>query len=121
MDLDGWLNSRALIRIDGFTTKPTIAWTAGVRVEDDNLPPKAMAQAGEYIFTAACKPTAGVRGQIFVYRITDRSLLRLISAPRRSRRAPARSISAMACAPDYLTHGDNLRAKVIIHRWKPKG
>ena len=37
------LMGRALVRIDHFTTKLTISWTAGVLVDDDNLPPKAMA------------------------------------------------------------------------------
>ena len=119
------LMGRALVRIDHFTTKPVIAWTTGVRVDDDNLPPKAMALAGDFIFTAACKPTAGLRGQIYVYRITDGSLVGRISAPKAiaqntgwidlSHGIRARELDGTY----YITQEDNLRAKVILHTWKP--
>lgn len=119
------LMGRALVRIDHFTTKPTIAWTAGVRVDDDNLPPKAMAQAGDYIFTAACKPTAGLRGQIYVYKISDGSFVGRISAPTEiaqntgwidlSHGVRVRELNGTY----YITQEDNLRAKVILHTWKP--
>ena len=119
------LMGRALVRVDHFTTKPTIAWTAGVQVDDDNLPPKAMATAGQYIFTAACKPTAGLRGQIYVYKISDGSLVGRISAPKGiaqntgwidlSHGLRARELNGTY----YITQEDNLRAKVILHTWKP--
>lgn len=121
------LIGRAVMRIDRFTTKPTVAWTVGVRVDDDNLPPKAICQAGDFIFTAACKPTNGLRGQIYVYQASTGALLGRISAPKAiaqntgwidlSHGLRARELGGTY----YITQEDNLRAKVILHIWKPKG
>ncbi len=124
------LMGRALLRVDGFTSgKPAVTWVVqNLRLDDGGLPPKAVAWAGDYLFTAACKPTAGLRGQIYVYRISDGGFVGRISAPQEiaentgwidlSHGLRARLL------PDgryCLTQEDNLRAKVIVHYWTPKG
>ena len=119
------LMGRVLARIDHFTTAPSVTWTTRVEVDDENLPPKAMCHAGEYVFTAACKPTAGLRGQIYVYRASDGGLVGRISAPKEiaqntgwidlSHGLRARELGGTY----YITQEDNLRAKVILHTWKP--
>jgi len=124
------LMGRALMRIDGFTSgKPKITWNiANLRLDDDQMPPKAFAWAGDYLFTAACKPTAGLRGQIYVYRISDGGFVGRISAPLEIAENTgwidlSHGIRARLL-PDgryCLTQEDNLRAKVIIHYWTPKG
>jgi hypothetical protein len=119
------LIGRVLARIDRFTTAPTVAWTSGVRVDDENLPPKAMCQAGDYIFTAACKPTGGLRGQIYVYRTSDGSFVGRISAPKAIAQNTgwidlSHGLRARESGGTYyITQEDNLRAKVILHIWKP--
>ena len=49
--------------------------------QNQRLPLKAMTWAGDYLFTAACKPTANFGGHIYVYRITDVRFAGRISAP----------------------------------------
>ncbi len=119
------LMGRVLARIDKFTTAPGVAWTTRVEVDDDKLPPKAMCHAGDYVFTAACKPTGGLRGQIYVYRANDGGFVGRISAPKEiaqntgwidlSHGIRARELGGTY----YITREDNLRAKVILHIWKP--
>ncbi|MCL4788913.1 MAG: hypothetical protein KJ070_19315 [Verrucomicrobia bacterium] len=123
------LIGRALLRIDGFTTpQPRIAWTShDLRLDDGGLPPKAMAWAGDYLFTAACKPTADLRGQIYVYRADSGAFVGRISAPREiaeqtgwidlSHGLRARERDGVY----YLAQEDNWHAKVILHIWKPEG
>lgn len=119
------LMGRALLRIDHFTTQPAVAWTSGVKVDDDNLPPKAVCWAGDYLFTAACKPTAGLRGQIYVYRVKNGSFVGRISAPKEIAQNTgwidlSHGLRARVDQGTYyLTQEDNLRAKVILHIWKP--
>ena len=82
---------------------------------------------GDFIFTAACKPTNGLRGQIYVYQASTGALLGRISAPKAiaqntgwidlSHGLRARELGGTY----YITQEDNLRAKVILHIWKPKG
>ena len=123
------LMGRLLMRVDGFTRgTPKVVWTnAKLNLDDEGLPPKAMTWAGDYLFTAACKPTASLGGQIYVYRITDGSFVGRISAPT--------EIAAQSGWVD-LSHGllarllpdgryaiaqeDNWHAKVIVHLWKPQ-
>ncbi len=119
------LMGRVLARIDKFTTEPSVAWTTGVTLDDENLPPKAMCQAGQYLFTAACKPIHGMRGQIYVYRASDGSFVGRISAPKAiaqntgwidlSHGIRARELGGVY----YIAQEDNLHAKVILHIWKP--
>jgi hypothetical protein len=119
------LMGRALARVDRFTTAPKLAWVAGLRLDDDNLPPKAVCQAGDYLFTAACKPTHGLRGQIYVYRANDGQFVGRISAPK----AIAQNTGWIDLSHGlrvreregtyYLAQEDNLRAKVILHTWTP--
>lgn len=119
------LMGRVLACIDKFTTAPRVVWTTRVEVDDDNLPPKAMCHAGDYVFTAACKPTGGLRGQIYVYRASDGGFVGRISAPKEiaqntgwidlSHGIRARELDGTY----YITQEDNLRAKVILHIWKP--
>jgi len=81
--------------------------------------------AGDYIFTAACKPTVGFLGQIYVYRAGDGGFVGRISAPKEiaqntgwidlSHGIRARELGGTY----YITQEDNLRAKVILYIWKP--
>mgnify|MGYP005839903129 FL=1 len=123
------LVGRVMMRVDGYLTdKPKVVWTSSdLRLDDDGLPPKSMAWAGEYLFTAACKPTAGLRGQIYVYRVKDGTFVGRISAPREiaeqtgwvdlSHGLRARLLPDGRYA---ITQEDNWHAKVIVHLWKPK-
>jgi len=92
-------------------------------VDYDNLPPKAMCHAGDYVFTAVCKPTVGLRGQIYVYRPGDEGFVGRISAPKEiaqitgwidlSHGIRARELGGTW----YVTQENNLRAKVILHNF----
>lgn len=119
------LIGRALIRVEHFTKQPALTWIRGLGVDDDNLPPKALCMAGDYLFTAACKPTAGLRGQIFVHRASDGGFVGRISAPKAIAQNTGwvdLSHGLRAREQDgvyYITQEDNLRGKVILHTWRP--
>jgi len=123
------LIGRAMLRVDGYLKgRAKVAWVSkDLRLDDGGLPPKAMAWAGDYIFTAACKPTAGLRGQICVYSIKDGSFVGRISAPQEIAEQTgwidlSHGLRARECnGVYYLTQEDNWHAKVIIHIWKPRG
>ena len=70
----------ALVRVDGWLKgKRELRWTAPLLLDDAKLPPKAICQAGDCIFAAACQPTAGFRGVIYVYSAKDEKLVGRIS------------------------------------------
>ena len=78
-------------------------------------------------FTAACKPTGGLRGQIYVYRTSDGGFVGRISAPKAIAQNTgwvdlSHGLRARESGGTYyITQEDNLRAKVILHIWKPTG
>ena len=122
------LMGRLLMRVDGFTTgTPKVVWSnEKLHLDDEGLPPKAMTWAGDYIFTAACKPTAGLGGQIYVYRIMDGSFVGRISAPNEiAKQTGWVDLSHGLLArlmPDgryCIAQEDNWHAKVILHLWTP--
>ncbi len=74
------LSGSALVRVDGWLKgKRELRWTAPLLLDDAKLPPKAISQAGDYIFAAACQPTAGLHGVIYVYSAKDGKLVGRIS------------------------------------------
>jgi len=124
------LMGRMVMRIDGFTKgTPKVAWTnAALALDDENMPPKAMSWAGDYIFTAACKPTAGLRGQIYVYSVADGKLVGRISAPTEIAQQTGWVDLSQGILARNLPDGryvicqeDKFHPKVVLHFWNPKG
>ena len=117
----------ALVRIDGWLKgKREQRWTAPLLLDDAKLPPKAISQAGDYLFAAACQPTAGLRGVIYVYSAKDGKLVGRISGAKEfTQRTGWVDLSHGLRArklPDgryCLTQEENFHGKVLVILWTP--
>ena len=117
----------ALVRVDGWLKgKRELRWTAPLLLDDAKLPPKAICHAGDYIFAAACQPTAGLRGVIYVYSSKDGSLVGRISGGKEfTQRTGWVDLSHGLRArklPDgryCLTQEENFHGKVLVILWTP--
>jgi hypothetical protein len=122
------LSGSAMVRIDGWLKgNRKRSWTAPLLLDDANLPPKAIAQAGDYVFAAACQPTAGLRGVIYVYSAADGKLVGRISGAKEfTQRAGWVDLSHGVRArklPDgryCLTQEENYHGKVLVILWTPR-
>ena len=105
--------------------KQTVRWTAPLLSDDAKISPKAICHAGDYIF-AACQPTAGLRGVIYVYSAKDGKLVGRISSGKeyiqwtgwvdlnhglRARQLP----DGRYC----LMQEENFHGKVLVILWTP--
>ena len=117
----------ALVRVDGWLkSQREPRWTAPLLLDDAGLPPKAISQAGDYIFAAACQPTAGLRGVIYVYSAKDGKLVGRISGAKEfTQRTGWVDLSHGLRArklPDgryCLTQEENFHGKVLVILWTP--
>ncbi len=121
------LSGNALVRVNGWLKgKQERGWTAPLLLDDAKLPPKAICQAGEYLFAAACQPTAGLRGVIYVYSAKDGKLVGRISGAKEfTQRTGWVDLSHGLRArqlPDgryCLTQEENYHGKVLVILWMP--
>ena len=121
------LSGDALVRVDGWLNgKQTVRWTAPLLPDDAKLSPKAICPAGDYIFAAACQPTAGLRGIIYVYSAADGKLVGRISGGKEyTQRTGWIDLShglRVRQLPDgryCLTQEENFHGKVLVILWTP--
>ncbi len=121
------LSGDALVRVDGWMRgQQTVRWTAPLLPDDAKLSPKAICHAGDYIFAAACQPTAGQRGIIYVYSAADGKLVGRISGGKEyTQRTGWIDLShglRVRLLPDgryCLTQEENFHGKVLVILWTP--
>ena len=105
--------------------KQTVRWTAPLLSDDAKLSRKAICHAEDYIF-AACQPTAGLLGVVYVYSAKDEKLVgRISSGKEYTQRTGWVDLNNGLRArqlPDgryCLTQEENFHGKVLVILWTP--
>ena len=121
------LIGRSLTKYEKFTSgKPTAAWSTTMELDDGRAPPKSMAWAGDYVFTAACLPSKGLRAQIYVYSARNGAFVGRITAPTEiaDHAGWVDLIHGLRVRLDQdgvylITQEENFHGKMLVHTWKP--
>ncbi len=116
-----------VVRYDGWSTgKPVKKWTADMPVDDEKLYPKSLDIAGDYLFTAAVKPTKGVSALVSVFSLKDGAPVGTMQ--------PGPEVGGV-CGWIDMSHGlralrcsdgeyrllveEDFRGKNLLYRWTP--
>lgn len=113
-------------RYDGWVKGArSLAWSADLPVDDGGLHPKSVAQAGDYVFAAACKSTHGVMSVVHVLRLADGVIIGEMrpdaTVGDRGWVDISHGIRAFRrSSGEYLvTVEEDARGKNLLYRWQP--